>query len=255
VKSSFNPQRHHRRSIRLPGYDYTSPGAYFVTICVQNRECLLGQVIDGGMMVDPAGSVVQQTWNDLPRRFPSVELDAFVVMPNHVHGIIVLRGRDPAVGAQFIAPRSIAPRSIAPRSDVPAPDGGSTAPSRAMNQGPMNRGAMDLGAMNRAPTRRSQSGGGARDDSAMNRGTMARSLRRPSSGGGPALGDVVRAFKAASTISTRRLGLPSFAWQRNYYEHIIRSEAALDRIREYILRNPDHWAHDEENPDYLPGRR
>jgi REP element-mobilizing transposase RayT len=89
---------HHRRSIRLPGYDYAQTGAYFVTICTQNRECLLGEVVDGEMVLNDAGRMVQSVWDGLPGRFPTVELDQFIVMPNHLHGIIVL------VGAQFIAP-------------------------------------------------------------------------------------------------------------------------------------------------------
>ncbi|MGH2586193.1 MAG: transposase, partial [Dehalococcoidia bacterium] len=65
----------------------------------------------------------------------------------------------------------------------------------------------------------------------------------------PTIGDVVRSFKAVSTRRIRASGRPDFGWQRNYYEHVIRTEAALDRIREYIVGNPDHWADDEENPD------
>src|SRR3990170_2943541 len=86
----YDPTRHHRRSIRLPGYDYTQPGAYFVTICTQNRECVFGEVADGEMMSSGAGQMVERIWNELPHHYPGVEVDAFAVMPNHVHGIIVL---------------------------------------------------------------------------------------------------------------------------------------------------------------------
>ena len=89
---------HHRRSIRLQGYNYAQAGAYFVTICTQNRECLLGKVVGGEMALNDAGRIAQEMWNRLPGRFPTVELDQFVVMPNHLRGILVL------VGAQFIAP-------------------------------------------------------------------------------------------------------------------------------------------------------
>lgn len=87
---TYDPERHHRRSIRLKGYDYTRPGAYFVTICTQNQQCLFGEVVDGEMRLNQAGHMVQAEWNALPDRFPSVGIDAFVVMPNHVHGIIVI---------------------------------------------------------------------------------------------------------------------------------------------------------------------
>jgi hypothetical protein len=87
---------HHRRSIRLQGYDYAQAGAYFVTICTQNQECLLGEVVDGEMALNDVGRMVQSMWDGLPRRFPFIELDQFGVMPNHVHGIVVLTGRLPA---------------------------------------------------------------------------------------------------------------------------------------------------------------
>jgi len=81
---------HHRRSIRLQGYDYAQAGAYFVTICTHHRECLLGQVVDGHTVLNQYGEIVVACWNDLSNHYLSVELDAFVVMPNHVHGIILL---------------------------------------------------------------------------------------------------------------------------------------------------------------------
>jgi REP element-mobilizing transposase RayT len=118
-----------------------------------------------------------------------VSLDSFVVMPNHIHGIII-------VGAQFIAPDSV--QFIAP----------SSVPHNQVD-------TVQEGVMNRAPT----------------------------------LGEIVRAFKAASTRTIRQAANPEFAWQRNYYEHIIRSEESLNRIRQYVLDNPLRWAIDRENPD------
>jgi REP element-mobilizing transposase RayT len=164
----------------LKEYDYAQPGAYFVTICTQNRACLFGPVADGRMELNNAGEIAKATWEELPARFPSTRLDAFIVMPNHVHGIII-------VGAQFIAPS----------------DGFQT-------------GTPNQDAMNRAPT----------------------------------LGQMVRAYKAASTRLLRRAATPDFGWQRNYYEHVIRDEKSksLIRIREYIMNNPASWAIDRENP-------
>lgn len=89
---------YHRRSIRLQGYDYAQVGAYFVTICTQNRECLFGNVVNGAMVLNEVGMVVQAVWDGLSGRFSTVELDQFMVMPNHIHSVLVL------VGAQFIAP-------------------------------------------------------------------------------------------------------------------------------------------------------
>ena len=91
----FDPVRHRRRSIRLPGYDYTSHGAYFITIVTQGRACLFGDVVGGVMHLSNAGRMVQAVWDELPARYDGVQTDAFVVMPNHVHGIIVIAERPP----------------------------------------------------------------------------------------------------------------------------------------------------------------
>jgi len=100
---TFDPDKHHRRSIRLEDYDYSWAGAYFVTICVQNRACLFGEICNDEVIPNRAGRLVQSEWDALPRRFPLLELDAFVLMPNHLHGVIVITEEswtDPA-GDQF----------------------------------------------------------------------------------------------------------------------------------------------------------
>ncbi|MBW6513041.1 MAG: transposase [Desulfuromonadaceae bacterium] len=89
---AYNPDIHHRRSIRLRDYDYSRTGAYFVTICAWQRECLFGEVADGMNALSPNGQIVLDVWENLPHHYPHAELDEFVVMPNHVHGIIVLHG-------------------------------------------------------------------------------------------------------------------------------------------------------------------
>ena len=89
-KSRFDPQKHHRRSIRLKGYDYSSEGAYYVTIVTQGRECLFSEIIDGEMYLNEYGEIVQKWWNEIPIHFSILELGAFVIMPNHVHGIIFI---------------------------------------------------------------------------------------------------------------------------------------------------------------------
>lgn len=89
---TYNPETHHRRSVRLKGYDYTQAGAYFVTIVTQGRECLFGEVVDGEMVLSKWGKTVQELWDAIPVHFPNAQLDTFVVMPNHVHGIIVVAG-------------------------------------------------------------------------------------------------------------------------------------------------------------------
>jgi REP element-mobilizing transposase RayT len=198
-----DPTRHHRRSIRLREYDYSQVGAYFVTICTRNWTCLLGDVVDGEMVTNHAGKAVQAIWEALPLHYPSVALDEFVIMPNHVHGVIVLDHvpNRSGVGAQFIAP----PSAVGAQFIVP----------------PGSQGAI-----NRAPT-------------ADDQGTSGRPT---------ALGEIVRGFKARSTRLLRRDRGCQSIWQRNYYEHVIRDDESLSRIRDYISQNPLHWAFDGENP-------
>jgi putative transposase len=85
-----NPTTFHRRSIRLAGYDYSRAGAYFVTICAEDRVCLFGDVMDGAMKTNPAGDMVARTWDEMPAYYAGVDVDAYVIMPNHTHAIVVL---------------------------------------------------------------------------------------------------------------------------------------------------------------------
>jgi REP element-mobilizing transposase RayT len=185
----FDPERHHRRSIRLKGYDYSQPGAYFITICTQDRACLFGEVVDGEIRLNEYGHIAWRCWAEIPLHFPHAELDAFVVMPNHVHGIVIL-----TVGA---------------RHDV-------------------------VGARHAVPLQNGVFG-------------KMEQFGKPVPGSIPT---IVRSFKSASTRHINALrGTPGApVWQRNYYEHIVRNEESLNRIREYIVTNPMRWALDHENP-------
>lgn len=87
---TYNPHLHHRQSIRLKGYDYTQTGAYFVTICTYQRNCLFGEIVDGEMRLNINGEIAKGSWLSITRHFPNVELDEFVIMPNHLHGIIII---------------------------------------------------------------------------------------------------------------------------------------------------------------------
>ena len=95
-----HPTQYHRRSIRLKGYDYCRPGAYFVTVCVQDRVCLLGQILNGEMVINEASKMVVRWWMEIHHKFPTVEIDEFIVMPNHFHGIVILV-EPPSVGADL----------------------------------------------------------------------------------------------------------------------------------------------------------
>ena len=161
TSSKFDPNRHRRRSIRLKDYDYSRIGAYFVTICAYRRQALFGEISNGEMVPNPLGHAVDRHWAHLAQHHWHVELDEYVVMPNHFHGILIL--------------------------------------AQQSNQHDMT--------------------------------------------------EVIRGFK---TFSARRInqlrglkGVP--VWQRNYYEHIIRDQAALENIRRYIQRNPKTWETDKLN--------
>ncbi|MDW8289818.1 MAG: transposase [Armatimonadota bacterium] len=185
-------ERRQRRSIRLPGYDYSQPGAYFVTICTHERLCLFGEVVNGQMHLSPFGQVVYEEWyrSAQMRREIVLNPDEMVIMPNHLHGIVWIV-ETATVGADGCPPIDRRP-----------PHGGAHV---------------------RAPLQ-----------------------RRPRS-----LSSFIAGFKSATTarINAVRATPGEPLWQRNYYEHIIRDEARLNRIREYILLNPLRWHLDYENAE------
>lgn len=86
--NQYNPHIHHRRSIRLKGYDYSQEGLYFITICVQDRACLFGKIANGKMALNDVGIIAENFWSEIPGHFPHAELHEYIIMPNHVHGII-----------------------------------------------------------------------------------------------------------------------------------------------------------------------
>lgn len=216
---TYDPEKHHRRSIRLKGYDYTQPGAYFITICTQGRECLFGEIIDGEMHLDEAGQIVVQTWQDLPNHVSNVQLDAFVVMPNHVHGIIIITDRTCMVGSGSVGSGSVGAGSVGAGSE-PAPTT-TTGPGPTAGSGP-----------------------------AAGPGSVGAGLEPAATRSSHGLPEIVRQFK---TFSARRInelrGTPGTpVWQRNYYEHTIRDEFSLSRIRQYIAENSVRWDADREHP-------
>lgn len=96
-KQTYNSGKHHRRSIRLQGYDYAQAGSYFITICTQNRACLFGAIVNGEMILNDAGLMVEKWFLELENKFPDIRCDEYIVMPNHFHGIITIVGADQRV--------------------------------------------------------------------------------------------------------------------------------------------------------------
>jgi len=128
----FDPQRHHRRSIRLPEYDYAQAGAYYVTIVAWHRECLFGEMVDKEMMLSRFGLVAKQQWEKLPNRFPNIELGAYMIMPNHIHGIISIAKRRGTVPV----PKKYGVNEISNDNDISSEiQGGETPPLRTPTLG------------------------------------------------------------------------------------------------------------------------
>ena len=194
---------HHRRSIRLKGYDYSADGLYFITICTKERNHYFGRVIDGKMVLNERGQIVKNEWlNTINVRKDEVILHEYIVMPNHFHAIIEICRRGVSHTPQIHTPQSHTPQSH-------TPDDGLTTSDRGVCD-TIDRGVCDT----------------------MNRGVCDTPLRSPSK----TLGSIIRGFKSAVT---KQIGFP--VWQRNYHEHIIRNTNAFTKISNYILNNPAQW--------------
>ncbi len=198
--SKYDPFKHHRRSIRLPNFDYTQAGAYFITICVQYGECVLGEVVNGVMVLSEWGQIVEAAWWETGELRDHVALDTHQVMPNHFHGLLWLLETPHFVGAQRAAPLQ---NDAAP---LPPP---------------------------------------LQEVTGLNINVQPKSL-----------GAVVRGFKSAATnaINQERDAIGAPFWQRNYYDQIIRDEAHLTAVRQYILNNPAHWEADKLHPNAPPNK-
>jgi len=96
----YDPKIHHRKSLRLKNYDYSQAGLYFITICIQNRLHLFGEIVDDAMALNDAGLMIDKIWHEIPNNFANTQLNEFVIMPNHIHGIIKISVGAPLVGAQ-----------------------------------------------------------------------------------------------------------------------------------------------------------
>jgi len=221
----YDPQKHHRRSIRLKGYDYTQPGAYFVTMCTKNRECVLDDAI--------VKAIITDVWLALPAWFPTIELDEFVVMPNHTHFVVWNNVGTPLAGVQGAGVQGAG-------GDVRIPLAG------ILNGGNADGG--NAGAGNVDGDVKLQDGGKPRPYT----------IPRPQKiNMAPALGDVVGAFKSLvftvylDWIEVNDPSRRAKFWQGNYYEHIIRNDRELNAIRQYIIDNPINWELDRDNLENL----
>jgi REP element-mobilizing transposase RayT len=232
----YNPDIHHRKSIRLKGYDYAQTGLYFITICCYEKRPLFGEIVgaknlspakNGGssqtqyissapkdfspidepkMILNDAGIFANDCWLGIPKHFPNVVLHEYIIMPNHIHGIIQLVNDLNSNGTKYISSNT-----------------------KIISNG---NGANGDGA----------NGDGANGDGANGNGANGDSpLRSPFN----TIGSVVRGFKIGVTKWMRQNTDMQHVWQRNYYECIIRDERSYHRISEYIINNPAKWAADK----------
>jgi REP-associated tyrosine transposase len=220
--------RLHRKSIRLPGYDYTSAGAYFVAMCTAGRELVFDQF-------PRLRRIAQEQWQALPTRFSTIALDAFVVMPNHIHLIVFLIDTSAPASAQ----------------DVAAPLAGARAPSP-----PAGHNVLLSETAGASPAATTTDLAAVSSVAAPLAGALSPAVPISPAGASPAptLGTVVGAYKSLVSVAWLRFikandpSVNGRLWQPNYYERIIRNEGELNRIREYVQYNPTAWLHDHENP-------
>ncbi len=223
-----------RNSLSLKGYDYSQPGAYFITICTENKICYLGNIVDGITISYPISDIIREIWQEIPEKFQGVDLDTFIIMPNHVHGIVIInkecsdmiqqtrKNKAENIRGGLIHKTSI--KDYINDSEV-----------SFINQTLANNFTKDnkVGLINRIPTKNQVFTG------AKNWNLMQYSKRT--------VGKIIRYFKAKTAKTVHDKFFPSFQWQRNYYEHTVRCARELNSIREYIINNPVKWALDREN--------
>ena len=207
-------------SIRLLGYDYSQPGAYFITIATHNRQCSFGNIIDDEMMLNEFGVFVQNEWLKTGIIRPNINIDAFVVMPNHLHGIIIITDNDNGHSRDSRDSRDSRRDTLQRVSTITDTITDTNTDTDTITNTEM----------------------GTETDT----GTIEQ-FGKPTKNSIPT---IVRLFKSttAKQINQLRVSTPMQPlWQRNYYEHVIRNKVELNRIRQYIIDNPKKWKEDNLN--------
>ncbi|MTJ15880.1 transposase [Dolichospermum sp. UHCC 0299] len=280
----YNSNIHHRRSIRLKGYDYTQQGAYFVTICTHQRNCLFGEIVDGEIKLNTNGEIARGSWLSIPRYFKNVELDEFVIMPNHLHGIIIIDSSEVVgealanqdfsqlfseVVGEALANQDFSQLFSEVVGEALANQDFSQLFSEVVGEALANQDFSQLfsevAGEALADQDFSQSFSEVAGEALANQDfsqqqnlssqcfaptvytgeTVKINGTKPQS-----LAAITQNYKSVSTRQINRMNKAkgNVIWQRNYYEHIIRNEEALNNIREYIVNNPINWVKDQENP-------
>ena len=244
---SYNPEIHHRRSIRLKGYDYSQEGLYFITICVHDRECLFGDIEPSRQMIlNDAGKMVERWYCELENKYPDKRCHEMVIMPNHFHCIIenmetgnnVETGDIIETGTHVGAPLRGRPIDI----NIVPPDDINVVPPIDINIVPPD----DINVMR--PNNINVVHFNDIDHGELNNGKYGLHNKKYNA----AIGILVDWFKTMTTNEyirgVKQYGWKRFdgkLWQRNYYEHIIRSTDGYERITNYIIDNPANWHEDK----------
>ena len=228
-KPTYNPQIHHRRSIRLKGYDYSQAGLYFITICCEDREYRFGKIENDEMTLNEYGTIAYNEWIKLTERFSYFELDVFQIMPNHMHAIIALNN----AGAGFTpAQNNDVCTGFTPTQNKPVRAGFTPAQNSAQNndeiydQSPNGQPQMSL--------------------------HLTDNDNRATAMDAHTIGDIIGAYKSLVANECLKIWKTKWVganpapkmgklWQTNYHEHIIRNQQSYQRISEYIVNNPAKW--------------
>lgn len=180
-------------SARLKGWDYSSNGGYFITICVHNRECVFGNIENRKMIMSDLGKIAEKYWREIPHHFPFVKLDTYVVMPNHIHGII------------FIEKNTNHEKSVVESTESVE--------------------TQDLASLQ----------SNKKNGSECNFGPQSKNIA-----------SIIRGFKIGVKKYAVNNNIP-FKWQPRFYDHIIRDDNDLNRIRKYLTDNPLNWKNGENS--------
>ena len=244
----YYPELHHRRSIRLKGYDYSQEGAYFITLCVRDRENLFGKIVNGKMVLSEAGKIAYDEWIKTPELRKNIELDAFIVMPNHLHGIIIIKeayhkgedtdtgkGEDTDTGkGELHSPKDdLQYMVVSEDRDMgffgDQKKGVSEDKEKGVSEDKEKVESEDKEKGEPEDKEKGESGDKEKVESEDKEKGECNSPQLPQ----------------PPQLSPQRVSPKDTIWQRNYYEHIIRDQQAYENIANYIINNPAKWKGDK----------
>lgn len=194
-------------SARLQHWDYGNNGAYFITICTQNREHYFGDVVNGEMQLNELGQLAEKYWMEIPQHFSFIELGNFVVMPNHTHGILIIDKMNDDTQNVSDTPNDDTPNDDTPNVETP-----------------------NLGVSTHTThtTHTAHTHNGGKNDK-----------WKPNT-----IGSIINQYKRIVTINARKIHA-DFGWQSRFHDHIIRDAQSFETISNYIINNPKKWAEDK----------